>query len=192
MAQSCKTQQGAPPCRAGIGGFWPPKAQGARSVVLRFRSPTRKLTTPRPLNKDPALGPQGMGPAGFGQICSTGTRSKDQGSPGAAPGREAEARSAQKGTRRRCTSDPSSQSPWPRGRVGQAKRAAIQRPAQSSSTGDTRWMGPAFPGAAGAERTWHPSALKSLQRLNSVPQLHPLLPPPALLGPEWPATRPCP
>ena len=106
MAQSCETQQGAPPCRAGTGGFWPPKAQGARSVVLRFRSQKRKLTTPRPPNKDPAPGPQGTGPAGFRQICSTTMRSKDQGSPRAAPGGEAEARNTQTGTRRRCTSDP--------------------------------------------------------------------------------------
>lgn len=80
------------PGASGTRGFWPLKAQGARSVALRFRSPTRKLTTPRPPNKDLAPGPEGTGPAGFGQICSTGTRStKDQGIPGAAPGREAEA-----------------------------------------------------------------------------------------------------
>ena len=97
MAQSCERQQRIPPAApapgaSGTRGFWPRKAQGARSVVLRFRSPTRKLTSPRPPNKDPAPGPEGMGPAGFGQICSTGTRStKDQGSPGAAPGQEAEA-----------------------------------------------------------------------------------------------------
>lgn len=174
VAQSCETQQGAPPCRAGTRGFWPPKAQGARSVVLRLRSPKRKLTTPSPPNKDPAPGPQGTGPAGFRQICSTTTKSKDQGSPRAAPGREAEARSAQRGPGGGAPLTPSSQSPWPRGRAGQAERAATQRPAQSSSTGDTGWMGPAFPGAAGAECTWHPSALKSLRRLNSVPQPHPL------------------
>lgn len=87
-------------------GFWPLKAQAARSVVPRSRNPTRKLTTPRPPNKDPAPGPQGTGPAGFGQICSTGARSKHQGSPRVALGREAEARGAQKGTRWQCTSDP--------------------------------------------------------------------------------------
>ena len=175
VAQSCETQQGAPPCRAGTRGFWPPKAQGARSVVLRLRSPKRKLTTPSPPNKDPAPGPQGTGPAGFRQICSTTTKSKDQGSPRAAPGREAEARSAQRGPGGGAPLTPSSQSPWPRGRAGQAERAATQRPAQSSSTGDTGWLwargdplevrllrnrltGPTGKGSACSLETWEEAA----------------------------------
>ncbi|KAI4577698.1 hypothetical protein MJT46_003533 [Ovis ammon polii x Ovis aries] len=68
-----------------------------------------------------------------------------------------------------CGACDNSRSPRPRGREGRAERAAAQSPAQSSSTGDTGRMGPTFPRAAGAERTWHPSALKSLQRPNSVP-----------------------
>lgn len=91
-AQSCERQQGAPPCRAGTGGLLASEGSVARSVMLRFRSPTRKLTTPRPPNKDPAPGPERTGPPGFGQICSTGTRStKDQGSRRAALGQKTEA-----------------------------------------------------------------------------------------------------
>lgn len=80
------------PAAPAHGGFWPRKAQGARSVMLRFRSPTRKLTTPRPPNKDPAPGPERTGPARFRQICSTRMRStKDQGSRRAALGQKTEA-----------------------------------------------------------------------------------------------------
>lgn len=72
-----------------------------------------------------------------------------------------------------------------------AERAAAQSPAQSSSTGDTGRMGPTFPRAAGAERTWHPSALQEPPKdPTQVPP--PPSPSPSLACPvRWPATHPC-
>lgn len=112
-------------------------------------------------------------------------RQRRRGERGWGAARPDPARGAQEGTSGGAPPTLSSQSPWPGGRAGRAEAAAAQRPAQSSSTGYTGRMGPAFPGAAGAEWTWHPSARKSLRRPSSVPPPIPFSLPQHTGSREW-------